>query len=72
MTDQWTGDAEAHRSLDPLRARFPGWRFWVGSVTGNVWAMPPAGHPHKTLVFADDADALAAKVAEIEQRRESP
>jgi hypothetical protein len=67
---QW-GDADVNAALKPLRERFPGWRFWVGGATGNVWAMPPAGYPHRELVSADSPAELAAKVADLESRRES-
>lgn len=56
--------------LAPLRERFPGWKFWAGSATGNVWAMPPASHPYRELVCADDPAGLEAKVCEIESWRQ--
>jgi hypothetical protein len=51
--------------LHDLTRRYPGWRVWRGRVTGDVWALPPPGHPQRGLVSAGDADELEAKVAEI-------
>jgi hypothetical protein len=71
MTTEWGGDPDLNAALNPLRERFTGWRFWVGGVTRNVWAMPPARHPHRDLVCADTPAALSDKVAALESRRES-
>ena len=57
--------AENDGRLDELTRRYPGWRMWRGRATGDVWALPPRGHRQHGLISARDADALAAKVAEI-------
>ena len=57
--------AENDSRLDELTRRYPGWRMWRGRATGDVWALPPPGHRQHGLISARDADALAAKVAEI-------
>ena len=63
------GAAGARASLAPLRERFPGWRFWHGTTTGSLWAVPPAAHAEQELVNAPDALTLAAEIDEIERRR---
>lgn len=57
--------AKDDNKLDDLERCYLGWRIWLGQVTRQVWAMPPPGHPHHGLVSAEDADALAAKLAQI-------
>jgi hypothetical protein len=57
--------AENDSGLDELTRRYPGWRIWRGHATGDVWALPPRDHQQHGLLSARDADALAAKVAEI-------
>jgi hypothetical protein len=57
--------AEDDSRLDELTRRYPGWRMWRGRATGDVWALPPPGHRQHGLISARDADALAAKVAEV-------
>jgi hypothetical protein len=51
--------------LHDLEHRYPGWQMWRGRATGDLWALPPPGHPQRSLIGAKDADELEAKVAEI-------
>ena len=59
------GLSDQDDALAELRGRYPTWTFWRGHATGECWAMPPAGHPHRGLVNAGNAIALAANLAEI-------
>ena len=58
--------------LAGLRIVYPGWRIWRGETTGEFWAAPPAGHPHRALVNAPDIDALAAKLGELSIGQREP
>ena len=51
--------------LAGLRIVYPGWRIWRGDLTGEYWAAPPAGHPHRALVSACDLAGLAARLGEL-------
>ena len=55
--------------LGQLEARYPRWQIWRGRASGNLWAMPPRGHPtHHDLISARDAGELAKRLADAEQR----
>ena len=58
--------------LAGLRTLYPGWRIWRGETTGEFWAAPPAGHPHRALVNAPDIDDLAARLGELPPGRPEP
>ena len=58
--------------LAGLRKVYPGWRIWRGETTGEFWAAPPAGHPHRALVNAPDLSGLAAKLGELPPGRPKP
>jgi len=58
--------------LAGLRRVYPGWRIWRGETTGEFWAAPPAGHPHRALVNAPDIDGLAARLGELSIGRPEP
>jgi len=52
--------------LSRLKREFPLWRIWESDgTTGEYWAAPPAGHPHRALVNAPDIAGLAAKLGEL-------
>jgi hypothetical protein len=70
--DRAAGTASDDKEPDPLgqlEARYPRWRIWRGRASGNLWAMPPRGHPtHHDLISARNAGELAKRLADAEQR----
>ncbi|HEY3955597.1 MAG TPA: hypothetical protein VGM53_19685 [Streptosporangiaceae bacterium] len=57
--------------LARLKVAYPVWTLWKGEATGEYWAQPPKGHPHRELIHAADVPALEAAIGEAESRRES-
>ncbi len=62
----------ADADLAGLRIVYSTWRIWRGETTGEYWAAPPAGHPHRALVNAPDIDGLAARLGELSIGRPEP
>jgi hypothetical protein len=53
-----------------LKATYPHWTIWRGTVTGAWWAAPPAAHPTRELLSAANLAGLEIALQRAEERRE--